>query len=94
MKRVIGEPGWGNVIIEDTDTKELSFQCLSGGFAMYWHRIVLTPKEVVEYKSGLLDVNKIANEMNHHTERMASRIVASYSIEDIQRKDDAGAIDK
>jgi hypothetical protein len=78
MKAIIAEPGWGNLIIEDDETGEISLQCLGGGFAMYWHRIVLTADETTAFRSGSLDVDNLVWEMNHGTERMAPRIVAPY----------------
>jgi hypothetical protein len=81
-RRVIARPAWGTVIVEDEGTHKLSLQCLSGGFAMYWHRVVLTPDEAAAFRAGQLDVDTMVREMNHGTERMAKRIVPAYAIDE------------
>lgn len=83
MRKIIAKPGWGNLIIEDDETHEVSLQCLGGGFAMYWHRIVLTADETTAFRAGELDIEGMVWEMNHGTERMAPRIVASYPLNEL-----------
>lgn len=85
MKRIVAEPGWGNLIIEDDDTGEVSLQGLSGGFTMYWHRMVLTTEEVAAFKDGRLDIDKMVREMNHGTEPRAARITAAHEIADLKK---------
>ena len=80
-KRIIAQPGWGTLVVEDADTHELSLQCLGGSFAMYWHRVVLTPDEVAAFRAGQLDVDAMVREMNRGTERMAKRILPGYELE-------------
>jgi hypothetical protein len=35
VKFIISEPGWGNLVLEDTETGEVSFQCVCGGIGVY-----------------------------------------------------------
>lgn len=85
MRKIIADPGWGNLIVEDDETHEISLQCLSGGFAMYWHRVVLTPEEVLAFKTGQLDIDNMVREINHGAASMASRISPSYDVAELEK---------
>jgi len=54
---------FGMEIIEDTDTGEMSLQCLCGQMAMYPQRVVLTPDEVQEFREGTFDAHSLAYEI-------------------------------
>ncbi len=75
MIRVIQEPTWGALVLEDTTTGELSFQCVCGGMAMYWQRVVLTPEEAAEVHEGTFDADRMVNEVCKKTPRVADRLV-------------------
>jgi hypothetical protein len=75
MIRVISNPTWGASLLEDTETGELSFQCLCGGVGMYWQRVVLTPDEVEEVKHATFDADRMVSDVCKRTARVAGRLV-------------------
>src|SRR5438105_596222 len=52
MKKTKAAISFGLEIIEDTDTGELSLQCLCGQMALYPRRVVLTPDETARFNAG------------------------------------------
>jgi hypothetical protein len=85
MKRIIADCGWGNMIIEDTDTNEFSFQCMCGGIGMYWRRVVLTTDEIAEFREGAFDADRMVYEVCRETDRVVDRLVPSYLPQDLVR---------
>lgn len=83
MKQVIADPGWGNMIIEDTETHEFSFQCLCGGFAMYWRRIVLTQEEVNQFRAGTFDADRMLREVCREGPSVIDRFAQSFPMEQL-----------
>ena len=77
MKRTLAEPSWGVRIFEDTDTGEVSFQCICGGIGMYYRRIVLTANELEDFRSGRLNADELVSDICKEVARVAGRIVPS-----------------
>lgn len=75
MIRVISNPTWGASILEDTETGDLSFQCLCGGIGMYWQRVALLPDEADEVRSGTFDADRMVSEVCKKTANVAGRLV-------------------
>jgi len=85
MKRILSEPGWGNVVIEDTESNEISFQCLCGGVGMYYQRVLLTAEEVAEVRDGSFDAARMVHEVCKRTERVQDRLVPALPVKDLVR---------
>lgn len=83
MKQVIADPGWGNMIIEDTETHEFSFQCLCGGIAMYWRRLILTEDEINQFRAGTFDADRMVREVCSESPRVIGRIAQAFPMEQI-----------
>jgi hypothetical protein len=81
MIKVLSEPSWGVQIIEDTDSGEVSFQCVCGGIAMYYRRIVLEREEVEVLATGNLDIDKLVSDVCKEVAAVRDRIVPSLAIE-------------
>ena len=77
MKQVILEPSWGVQIIEDTESGELSLQCVCGGIGMYYRRILLDPGESERLRSGMLDVDGLVYDVCHEEPRLIDRFVST-----------------
>jgi len=77
MKIEHPHPSWGVSIIEDTETGELSFQCICGGIAMYYRRIVLTKDEAAQWRAGTLDADQLVSDVCKEAARVADRMVPS-----------------
>jgi hypothetical protein len=86
MKCILSEPGWGNLVIEDTETGEVSFQCVCGGIGMYYQRVVLTPEEAAEVRDGSFDADRMVHEVCKRTARVQDRLVAPFPTEDLVKK--------
>jgi hypothetical protein len=85
MKKIVADPGWGMTIIKDTETEELSFQCLCGGVGMYYRRVVLTAEEQEEFEAGVLDCDQLLHDVCHEIGDIASRIVPSFDTRELRR---------
>jgi hypothetical protein len=85
MKQIISEPAWGVLIVEDTEVGEMSFQCVCGGIAMYWRRIILTPEEIEEVRAGSFDAERMTQEVCKKTERVSGRLVEAFDLNDLAR---------
>jgi hypothetical protein len=79
MMRTLAEANWAISIIEDTDTGEVSFQCMCGQLGMYPQRIVLTDEEIDEFHNGRLDVDKLASDVCKEAPRIVGRFVPPVS---------------
>lgn len=77
MMRTLAEANWGISIIEDTDTGEVSFQCMCGQVGMYSRRIVLTDQEARDFRSGHLDIDQLVRDVCREVAHIAGRIVPS-----------------
>jgi hypothetical protein len=77
MKQVILEPSWGAQIIEDTESGELSLQCICGGIGMYYRRIVLDSEEAGQLRAGTLDLDALVYEICHETPGVVDRFVST-----------------
>lgn len=84
----MSDPGWGTMIIEDTDTGELSLQCLCGGVGMYWRRVVLTADEIEEFHEGTFDALRMVVEVCRETHVVEGRLVSSFPVADLVREQD------
>ena len=78
MRLVRGPLSFGLEIIEDTDTGELSLQCLCGQMAMYPRRVVLSADEVEQFRTGTLDTKALVYDICHEDPRMVGRIVPPF----------------
>lgn len=79
MKVVRAAIEFGVEVVEDTDTGELSLQCICGGIGMYTQRVVLTPEETQEFREGAFDARSLAYEVCHGVPRAVGRVVPSFS---------------
>lgn len=75
MIRVISDSTWGVSILEDTETGELSFQCLCGSVGMYWQRVMLTAGEAGEIRRGNFYADPMVNEVCKRTATVAERLM-------------------
>lgn len=75
MIRIVRIFTWGASLLEDTESGELSFQCLCGGVGMYWQRVVLTPDEVDEVRRATFDADRMVSDVCKRTARVAARLV-------------------
>jgi hypothetical protein len=85
MKRIIAEPGWGNMLVEDDETGEVSFQCICGGIAMYSVRIVLNAEELSELREGTFDADRMVQEVCKKTARVRDRLVPGFTMAEVAR---------
>lgn len=85
MKRIISEPTWGAIVIEDTDTNEFSFQCLCGGVGMYWERVLLNSDEVQRIRDGTFDADQMVSDVCKHTPNVNDRIVEIFDTDELIR---------
>lgn len=85
MKKVIATPAWGAIVIEDTDTRELSMQCICGGIGMYAQRVILTPEEVEEVRDGTFDADRLVSEVCKRTARVTGRLVPALNSNEIPK---------
>lgn len=83
MKKEYPHTSWGVSIIEDTETGEMSFQCICGGIGMYHRRIILTEGEVEQWRAGTLDVDQLVRDVCKEVARVANRIVPSIPQDEI-----------
>jgi hypothetical protein len=74
------------MIIEDTETGELSFQCVCGGVGMYYQRVVLTPEEVAEVRDGSFDADRMVHDLCKRTSKVTGRIVPTFPAAELVRK--------
>jgi len=74
---------FGMEIIEDTDTGEVSLQCLCGQMAMYPQRVVLTPDEVQEFREGTFDAHSLAYEICREIPRAKERLVPPFGEDEV-----------
>jgi hypothetical protein len=85
MKRILSEPSWGVMLIEDTETQEISIQCMCGGIGMYAQRVILTPDEVEEVRDGTFDADRMASEVCKQSARLAGRLVQALNSDEISQ---------
>lgn len=81
MIKILSEPSWGVQIIEDTESGEVSFQCVCGGIAMYYRRIVFNSEELEAFAVGKLDINKLVSDVCKEVPTIRDRIVPSLPLE-------------
>ena len=79
--KILSEPSWGVQIIEDTETGEVSFQCVCGGIGMYYRRIVLSSEEIAAFAAGKLDVDRLVSDICKEVPVVRDRIVPSLAPE-------------
>ena len=66
---------------EDTDTGEISFQCVCGGIAMYYRRIVLNCNEVEALAAGRLNVDALVSDICKEVPSICDRILPSLPVD-------------
>ena len=81
MINILSEPSWGVQILEDTESGQVSFQCVCGGIAMYYRRIVLTSEEVAALAIGQLNVEQLVSDICKEMPTVRDRIVPSLTLE-------------
>lgn len=81
MIKILSEPSWGVQIIEDTESGDVSFQCVCGGIGMYYRRIVLTKEEVHAIAVGTLNVDQLVSDICKEVPAIRDRIVPSLALE-------------
>lgn len=80
MKRIVSEPTWGAMVVEDTETSEFSFQCLCGGAAMYWTRVVLNEAETKGLLDGSLNPDQMVSDVCKQKPYLEDRIRQSFDV--------------
>jgi hypothetical protein len=83
MKRLLAAPEFGMMVVEDTDSEEISFQCLCAQMGMWWRRIVLTDEEVTEWRNNSLDLHRLMVDICSESPRTAPRMVPAFDENDI-----------
>jgi hypothetical protein len=83
MKKAYPSPSWGVTIIEDTDSNELSLQCVCGGVGMYYRRIVLTELEIEQWRNGTLNVDHLVSDICKEVPGIAARMVPAIAEEEL-----------
>jgi hypothetical protein len=68
-------PEYGKIFIENDETGEVSFQCLCGGMASWWRRVVLTADEAGEYRRGTFDAQRMMVDICRKWPSVAERLV-------------------
>lgn len=82
MMRLINVTSWGDQLIEDTETQQISFQCLCGQIALYFQRIMLTPDELRAIHAGEFDYDAMVRAMCKKAPSVLDRLVDPVSVED------------
>ncbi len=72
---ILSAPEYGLLFFEDEETAEISIQCLCGGMASWWRRVVLTSEEADEFRRGQLDSKRMMVEICREWHTMIGRIV-------------------
>lgn len=83
MKKLLSAPEFGKIVVEDTDSHEISFQCTCGQMAMYERRIVLADDEVAEWREGSLDLSRLMIQICREDPLVAHRVVPAFRFADI-----------
>jgi hypothetical protein len=80
MIKLLSEPSWGVQILEDSESGEVSFQCVCGGIGMYYRRIVLTQEEVDALNEGKLDIDHLVSSICKEIPGIQERLVPSLAL--------------
>lgn len=75
MIRIIEAPEYGLMFLEDDQSGEISIQCLCGGLATWWKRLVLSGEETADYRAGRLDAKRLMAEICRNWPPGASRLI-------------------
>jgi hypothetical protein len=75
MIRTIAEANWAISIIEDTETGQLSLQCMCGQLGMYPQRVALTDEESARFRRGALDIDQMVRDVCRESPNVADRLV-------------------
>jgi hypothetical protein len=81
MIKLLSEPSWGVQILEETDTGEVSLQCVCGGIGLYYRRIVLDQGEIEALNEGTLDIDALASDVCKEASAIRDRIVSSLAVD-------------
>ena len=82
MTRIVARPVWGAYVLFDPETGEYSFQCLCGGAALYFQRVLLTPDEAAQVGAGTFDGDQMVRDVCKQTARVKDRFVPTFQGED------------
>jgi hypothetical protein len=84
MKKTKAAISFGLEIIEDTDTGELSLQCLCGQMALYPRRVVLTPDETARFNAGSFDAEALMRAICREGPEVVDRVVPAFPISEVE----------
>lgn len=81
----LGRPEQHELVLADSHAaqNEISLQCLCGGFAMYWRRILLTSDEIEAFKNGTLDLNGLILDVCKEKPNVQGRFAPSFQGDDL-----------
>lgn len=83
MMRILSAPEYGLLFLEDDETGEISVQCLCGGMASWWRRVVLTKEEAEEFHCGSFDAKRMMVEICRNWPSVADRIVPAIELNEL-----------
>lgn len=66
------------LVYEDSETKQLYYQCLCGGIGMYERCLKLNEEETEEYRAGILDHDKMLRAICRENPDLENRIVPPF----------------
>ena len=83
MMRVLSAPEYGLLFLQDDETGEVSIQCLCGGMASWWRRVVLTRDEVDEFRCGSFDAKRMMVEICRNLPSVSNRMVPPIELSEL-----------
>jgi len=83
MIRILEAPEYGVLILEDDQSGEISLQCLCGGLASWWKRLVLNEEENAEFRAGQLDTKRLMVEICRDWPPIALRLVEPIDLREL-----------
>lgn len=83
MMKIVSAPEYGVLFLEDENSGDISFQCLCGGMASWWRRVVLTSSEAEEFRNGTLDTKRMMVEICQNWPSMADRVVQAVELSEL-----------
>ena len=83
MMRIISAPEYGLLFLQDDETGDISIQCLCGGMASWWRRVVLTTEEVDDFRLGTFDAKRMMIEICRNWPSVSDRMVPPIELSEL-----------